>query len=185
MIVREKLYTFEEFWEIVQLPENENRRLELEDGVIVEMGASSKKNTITAARIIHFLSAFVIPNDLGIVTSPDAGFKMGARGYRQPDAAFISKPNSTDLEGTYFTVAPDLAVEVVSEDEDIFKKAREYLAAGTKMVWAVYADEKTVHVMRLDEDGGLKATPFGVTDTLDGGDVLPGFLLPVKDIFPT
>jgi Uma2 family endonuclease len=83
-----------------------------------------------------------------------------------------------------FPVAPDLAVEVVSPDEDIFKKAREYLHAGTHMVWAVYADEKVVYVMRLDSDGSIRSVPYGVNDTLDGSDVLPGFILPVSEIFP-
>ena len=184
MVVREKLYTFEEFWEFAQLPENENRRLELEDGVIVEMGASSPLNTVTAMRIGHFLNTFVIPRDLGYVTGADGGFKLAHKRSRQPDVGFISKARIPQLPKR-FDMPPDLAVEVVSEDEDIFKKAREYLRAGTKMVWAAYTDEKTVHVMRLDENGGLKAIPFGVTDTLDGGDVLPGFSLPVKDVFPT
>lgn len=77
MVLREKLYTVEEFWEFAASSENENRRLELENGVIVEMGASSKKNTVTSARIIHFLSAFVISNDLGVVTSTRCGFQNG------------------------------------------------------------------------------------------------------------
>lgn len=109
---------------------------------------------------------------------------MGTRSYRQPDAAFISKPDSSDLEGTYFTVAPDLAVEVVSEDEDILKKAHEYLTAGTKIVWAVYAQDRTVYVMTLNDKGAIVSLPFTGDDILDGGDVLPGFKLPVRDIFP-
>ncbi len=130
---QEKLYTVEEFWEIVKLPENEERRLELDEGVIVDVGASSKRNTVVTGRLIHFLNAHVIPNNLGVVTTPNAGFKLGRRKYRQPDAAFISgAASSVDLEGTYFTVVPDLAIEVVSPDEDVFKKAREYLQSGSQ-----------------------------------------------------
>jgi Uma2 family endonuclease len=183
MVVREKLYTFEEFWAFAQLPENENRRLELEDGVIVEMGASSPINTVTAGRILHFLNTFVIPRDLGYVTGADGGFKLAHKRSRQPDVGFISKARVPQLPKR-FDMPPDLAVEVVSEDEDIFKKAREYLAAGTKMVWAVYADEKTVYTMVLNDDGGLNAVPYRMADTLDGGEVLPGFKLAVKDVFP-
>lgn len=183
MIVREKLYTFEEFWEFAQLPENENRRLELEDGVIVEMGASSPINTVTAMRIGHFLNTFVIPRDLGYVTGADGGFKLAHKRSRQPDVGFISKARLPQLPKR-FDMPPDLVVEVVSEDEDIFKKAREYLAAGTKMVWAVYTDEKTVYKMVLNDDGGLNAVPDRVGDTLDGGEMLPGFELHVKDVFP-
>ncbi len=183
MVTREKLYTFEEFWEVACLPENENRRLELEDGVIVEMGASSPINTVTAGRILHFLNAFVIPRNLGYVTGADGGFKLAPKKSRLPDVGFISKARLPHLPKR-FDFPPDLAVELVSEDEDIFKKALEYLTAGTKLVWAVYALEKTVHVMRLDEDGGLRSLPYGVDSVLDGEDVLPGFSLPVRDIFP-
>jgi hypothetical protein len=41
VVAKERFYTVEEFWEIARLPENEGRRLELEDGVIVDVGASS------------------------------------------------------------------------------------------------------------------------------------------------
>lgn len=71
-----------------------------------------------------------------------------------------------------------------SRDEDIFKKACEYLQAGTKLVWAVYTDEQVVHVIRLNEDGGLTTIPCGLDSVLDGGEVLPGFQLPVREIFP-
>jgi hypothetical protein len=58
MVTREKLYIAQEFWEIAQLPENETRRLELEDGIIVEMASSSPLNTVIAGRIITFLTRF-------------------------------------------------------------------------------------------------------------------------------
>lgn len=183
MTLREKLYTAEEFWEIASQPENENRRLELDEGVIIEMAESRPINTITAGRIIHFLNAFVIPRDLGYVTAPDGGFKVGVRKVRQPDAGFISKARLSSIPDR-FRIAPDLAVEVVSKNEDIFQKAREYLHAGTRLVWAVYPEEKTVHVILLNEDGGLRTIPYGIEATLDGSDVLPGFALAVKDIFP-
>jgi Uma2 family endonuclease len=183
MVIRERLLTFNEFWDIAQLPENEPKRLELEDGVIIEMTSSSPVNTVTAMRIGHFFNAFVIPRDLGYVTGADGGFKLGARRGRQPDVGFVSKAQAPTLPDK-FDFAPDLAVEVVSENEDIFRKALEYLHAGTRIVWAVYADDKVVHVIRLDEDGGLRSQPFGIGDTLMGGDVLPGFTLAVSDIFP-
>ena len=183
MVTREKSYTVEEFWEVAALPENEDRRLELEDGVIVEMGSSSPINTVTAGRILYFFNAFVIPRNLGYVTGADGGYKLAAKRSRLPDVGFISKARVPQLPKR-FDMPPDLAVEVVSEDEDIFKKAREYLLAGTKLVWAVYADERIVHVMRLDEDGGLRSLPYGVDSTLDGEDILPGFSLSVRDIFP-
>jgi Uma2 family endonuclease len=183
MLLGERLYTAEEFFEIAGLPENDEKRLELDDGEIVEMAPSSPKNTVLAMRIGYFLNAYVIPRNLGYVTGADGGFKLSEKQVRQPDVAFISKARVPKLPKR-FEIAPDLAIELVSPDEDIFKKAREYLHAGTRLVWAVYADEKTVYVFQLDDDGSLRSKPFDLNATLDGGDVLPGFSIPVKDIFP-
>jgi Uma2 family endonuclease len=183
VLEREKLYTAEEFWDIAQLPENQDKRLELEDGVIVEMGSSSPANTVTAARIVYFLNGFVIPRDLGYVTGADGGFKVGPKRVRQPDVGFISKARAPKLPKR-FDLAPDLAVEVVSPDEDVFKKAKEYIRAGTRIVWAVYADEKVIDVITPTEDGEFHVQELAISDTLDGGAVLPGFSLPVLDIFP-
>jgi Uma2 family endonuclease len=164
MALREKLYSFNEFWEIINFPENADRRFELDEGVIVEMRPSSAINSV--------------------VTTPDAGFKVGTRSYRQPDVAFISKATLTSLAGVYFTVAPDLVVEVVSEDEDIFRKAAECLHEGIQIVWAVYAADRRVYVMTLNPDHVIESRLFTESDTLDGGAVLPGFTLPVREIFP-
>ena len=184
MGLRDKSYTADEFFEIASLPENEGKRLELDDGVIVDKGSSSYLNSVTAARIVYFLNAHVIPHDLGYVTGADGGYKLSEKRARLPDVAFISKARLPILMGMKFPLAPDLAVEVVSSDEDIFRKAREYLYAGTGMVWAVYADERVVYAMRADSDGSIRSVPYGVNDTLDGGDVLPGFTLSVGDLFP-
>jgi Uma2 family endonuclease len=183
MVLREKLYTAEEFWEFASLPEHENRRLELEDGVIVEMAESKPINTVTAGRILYFFNAWVMPRNLGYVTGADGGFKLASRRVRIPDVGFISKERMPALPER-FEIAPDLAVEVVSPDEDVFKKVREYIAAGTRIVWTVYPDERTVYVFRPADEGELRVQMFGPDDTLDAGDVLQGFTLSVREIFP-
>lgn len=83
-----------------------------------------------------------------------------------------------------FDFAPALAVEVVSPNEDVFKKVNEYLNAGTQIVWAVYCDDHKVFVFTRDESGVLRSEPKDEVNNLDGGNVLPDFRLPVKDIFP-
>lgn len=184
MALRERLYTAEEFFAIAALPENEERRLELDEGEIVEVASSTQLNSVTAMRIGYFFNAYVIPRSLGYVSGADGGYKLGAKRARQPDVAFISKTRHTQLKGVNFPIAPDLAVEVVSEDEDVFKKAREYIEAGTRIVWAVYAEEKKVFVFRSNEARGFDVQTYTLEDVLDGGVVLPEFKLPVKDIFP-
>lgn len=178
----EKRVTVEEFWEFVELPENQGRRYELDEGVIVEMPPSRPINSIVAMRIGHFLNVFVIPRNLGYITGADGGYRVGPKKVRQPDVGFISKARLPNIPER-IELAPDLAVELVSE-EDILKKAREYLTAGTKLVWAVYSDDREVLAMRLDADGKLITEIFDIDATLTCEDVLPGFTLRVRDIFP-
>ena len=99
MALREKLYTAEEFFEIANLPENEDKRLELDDGVIVDMGSSSQLNTVTAMRIGTFLNNHVIPNDLGYVTGADGGFKLGEEASVYPRCGVHLKISTAQIEG--------------------------------------------------------------------------------------
>lgn len=183
MAIRERLYTAEEFFEYAALPQNRDRFIELDSGVIVDISPSTALASVIAARVCSFINSFVIPNELGYVTGPDGGFELSKHSVRQPDVGFISKARLPRIPER-FDLPPDLAVEVVSEYEDIFRKAREYLHSGVQMVWAVYPDEQVVYVMNLHLDSSIRATPFGVGDTLIGGHVLPGFTLAVRDIFP-
>ena len=183
MVLREKLHTVEEFREIARLPENEAKRLELEDGMIIEMVPSKPTNTVVAGRIIYFLNNHVIPNNLGVITTPDGGFKLTPNTNRQPDVAYVPMQQIETMPDE-FDFAPALAVEVVSPNEDVFKKVNEYLDAGTRIVWAVYCEDRKVFVFTRDESGILHSEPKGKNDTLDGGDVLPNFRLAVQDIFP-
>lgn len=92
ILQREKLYSAEELWEMIQLPENDDKQLDFEDAVLIDIGISSCLNTVTGSRINYFLNAFVIPNDLGFVTGADAGFVLKVTGrVRRPDTAFVSK----------------------------------------------------------------------------------------------
>lgn len=186
MAIQERLYTAAEFWEIAQLPENDEKHLELVDGVIVELAPSSPKNTVLAAKFVRFLGNFVDERDLGYVTGADGGFTLGPRQVRLPDAAFISKDRVPELSSS-FDVAPDLAVEVVSPNEratQVLNKVSLYLRAGTRLVWVVYPEDKIVDVCRLSPDGGVDVQTVKADGVLDGEDVLPGFTLPLKLIFP-
>jgi Uma2 family endonuclease len=186
MAVQEKLITAEEFWEIAQLPENADKRLELIDGAIHDMPPSSKLNTILAVWIAHLLISYVVANYLGYVTGADGGYQLGPHDVRLPDVGFIAKARAAGLSGTVFPVAPDLAVEVISPSETsraVLDKARAYLQAGTRSVWAVYPEDQVVDVYRLADDGGLHVQTVGKEGTLDGADALPGFTLAVSDVF--
>jgi Uma2 family endonuclease len=86
------------------------------------------------------------------------------------------------LPDGYIPFAPDLAIEVVSPNDDaeeLEKKIGEYLKYGTRMVWVFYPNLERVVVHT--PKGSFPIEADGI---LDGGDVLPGFKLPLRDIFP-
>jgi hypothetical protein len=67
----------------------------------------------------------------------------------------------------------------------VFRKAREDLRAGVKLVWAGYAEDKIISVFTAVSDSEFRVKEYGMDDTLSAPDILlPGFALPVRDIFP-
>ena len=101
------------------------------------------------------------------------------------DIAFVSKgkEHRNRLEFTWYEMGPDLAVEVISPNNkagDIHLKVMQLLNAGTRLVWLVYPESRTVVVHTASG-----ATTLYENDTLSGGDILPGFELRVGDIFPS
>lgn len=180
MVTSEKFITAAEFFEMARAPENRGRRLELDDGVIVEIASSRPINTVVAGIVLTLLNNHVRPRKLGYVSAPDGGYKLATGRVRQPDVAFISKARYKTLPDE-FEGGPDIAVEIVSPNEDVLKKAHEYLASGTKLVWAIYPDEQTVHILRAT---GTRWEVLGIDDQLTGEAVLPEFTVNVRELFP-
>ena len=79
--------------------------------------------------------------------------------------------------------APDLCVEIVSPSNtsaEIHEKVLEYLEAGTRFVWVVHPEAKTVTEYRSPTEIRI----FRLTDELNGGEILPGFRTPLASLFP-
>ncbi len=82
---------------------------------------------------------------------------------------------------SFCPVPPDLAVEIVSPNDrfsDVQAKVREYLAAGTRLVWVVWPEGRSVIVHGADG-----VVELGPEDVLSGADVLPGFEVRVGQLF--
>jgi Uma2 family endonuclease len=128
------------------------------------------------------LTVFVRTHDLGYVTGADGGYRVSGERYI-PDAAFISTARQPQpSHEAYNPNPPDLAVEVLSPTNDpgeMRVKIVNYLLAGT-VLWVVDPDLKRVEVYVP----GQTPKTLGIDDVLDGGNVLPGFSLAVRDIFP-
>lgn len=99
-----------------------------------------------------------------------------------PDIAFVRAERRSERIPGYIPGPPDLAVEVVSQDDSqdfVNELTLEYLLAGTRLVWLVYPQSHSIVVFRADRSGLL----LRENDRLDGEDVLPGFSIKVSEMF--
>ena len=188
-MVMERLYiSAERFCEIAGSPEYEDRSIELVEGEIVEMSLPNGEHGEILAILTIKLGHYVLEENLGRVATGDAGFVLarnpdGRDTVRGVDLAFFSKSNApAPLPNSMLEFAPDLAVEVISPNNrvtDMHRKIRQLLAAGTALVWIVHPETRTVEVHTRSG-----AVTLEEGDALGGGDVLPGFEIPVREIFP-
>ncbi len=189
MAIQEQFISADRFLELADAPEYQDRVLDLVEGVIIEMPRPKRIHGVVVARLTIKIGNHVGQNDLGEVTSGDPGFVLERNDYgrdtvRGLDIAFISKSRQLGPpDFSWYELGPDLAVEVISPGNkagDIHLKVMQLLSAGTRLVWLVYLESRTVAAHTA---GG--AVTLTEADTLSGGDVLPGFELRVGDIFPS
>jgi Uma2 family endonuclease len=157
---------------------------ELVEGRIVHMAPTGDEHARTESRLTYLLGVFVYPNRLGELYNGEAGIivRRNPDTVRGADIAFIARARVAPGTGKFLAVVPDLVVEIVSPDDrwsEITRKVGEYFAAGVRLVWVVDPDARTVHVYTSPNT----SRTFGEGDTLPGDDVLPGFALPVAEIF--
>jgi Uma2 family endonuclease len=188
-----------QFDQYAQLPENAGRRLEFSDGQIYEKpprdirlslprtGEPMSSNTLasfTAARLLVLVGMYLFRNPIGYFTGTDGGYQFGDRRYI-PDFAFTSYSKQTTVQAVgYNPILPDLVVEVISDPENILEqrnlrlKIQEYLKAGV-VVWIFDPFDRHAEVYSPGESPLL----LGEADTIDGGTILPGFVLVVGELF--
>ena len=162
-------------------------RYELVKGALVELMVASREHELTGSLVNWQLSAHVFPNGLGEVYTGSRGYVTGSDSpatSRMADVSFISTARlRPDIFGKLYDGAPDLAVEILSDSNtpaEIAQKITEYLNAGSKAVWIIDIDDRTLTVHTPD------APPLLLTDadTVRGDDYLPGFACPVADLLP-
>ena len=182
MTVSEKLMSAEE---LLALPED-NLRYELMKGELITISPAGFRHGEIASKLDRVLGIFVEDNNLGTVVIAEAGFRLETDPdtVRVPDVAFVAQERLSegDRPDGFWSGPPDLAVEVVSPNDsadEVQTKVTEYLAADTRLVWVLHPKTCTVTVYQsLDEVRVL--TEDG---TLEGGELLPGFSVAVRDLF--
>ena len=182
MVTKAKLMTAEELF---NMPDDGYHRYELVRGELRTMAPPGLYHGEYAGTVFASLHVYVRANNLG-KTYTEVGFliETSPDHVRAPDTAFISRERLEAVgEGPgYFPAAPDLAVEVISPNDRLTRvneKVRDWLDAGTRMVIVVNPRRRDATVHRPNQE------PITLTeeDALDGEDVVPGWTMPVKDIF--
>lgn len=178
----QKVWTDEEF---TALPKD-GHRYEIVDGELIDMGNSGALHGYICSLLLAALTSYVLPQKLGVILDSSTAFKMKNGDRRSPDISFFAKERlqgMTELPTGFLEGAPDLAVEILSPGntvEEVHGKLVEYFENGTRLAWIVHPSEHYVLVYRSaqEPDRLLKSADF-----LDGEEVVPGFTLPVTDLF--
>lgn len=169
--------------ELLAMPEDGVRR-ELVGGELREMTPAGRRHARVAQNVNRALDAYVFERRLGEVY-PEFGYVLSSDPdtVRAPDVSFVraDRLGQGGPDEGFYRGAPDLAIEVVSPNDrysEVRAKVEEYLEAGTPMVIVVDPQNREV-IVRTRRD----RIELSEDDVLDGGDVVPGWTLPVRDVF--
>jgi len=153
-----------------------------------EARMASELHGAIATNVILALGSYVKAHHLGRVYPGDTTYILeedpqGVQLLRLPDVSFVATHRlKTHERQTYYQHAPDLAIEIISPSEravDIRAKLHDYLRTGVQQVWHIYPDTQEVVV----HDATGTVTTYHMGQTISGAEVVPGFTVPVADIF--
>lgn len=170
--------------DVIAIEARENRLCELVDGVLVEKPMGYVESLLAGA-LLATLRAFVKPRKLGLVTGADGMMRLFPGLVRIPDVAYVGWdriPGGRVPRQPIPDLVPHLVIEVLSESNTAAEMARkldEYFRTGVVLAWLVDPRDRTVTAYTSATDAVL----LDESHTLDGGAVLPGFALPLRDLF--
>lgn len=160
---------------------------ELVNGRLVERETMGQEADAVAAKLIVKLGIYAEASFPGVVNGAQGSYQIfpdDPNKVRIADASFTC--NDRLPQGKSFKrhgrVVPDLVVEVISPRDlvtHLFRKLRDYFSAGIPLIWIVHPDLRAVQVYRPDGTGIL----LNESQTLYGGNVLPGFSCEVASLF--
>ena len=172
--------------ELLLMPDVDSCRYELLNGELITMPPSGSEHSAIRLDFGAELRQFVKANDLGRVFGADCGFIICADPdtVLSPDVSFVRKERipADGLPKGFFPGPPDIAIEVISPSDnytEVERKAAQLLDAGTLLV--VLIDPRAQTVVKHPANGTIAS--LTESDTLTLGEALPGFELPVSDIF--
>jgi Uma2 family endonuclease len=171
--------------ELFMLPDD-GFRYELVKGELRRMPPAGSEHGVMAMNAALVIGQFVKAHGLGVVFAAETGFRIASDPdtVRAPDLSFVRRERIPEggIPRGFWQGAPDLAVEVISPSDtytEVEEKVNDWLAAGTRLVLVLNPCTHTVSVYR----SATEVARLTESDTLDGGQVLPGFSCRVADLF--
>ncbi len=184
-VVQNKVWTDDE---LLALPDDGNK-YEVMKGELVVSPAGIEHEEL-GARLIGALINFMRQHKLGIICGSSAGYWMKPKGseprnFLSPDVSFIAKERLGGAKRApkkFFDGAPDLVVEILSPSDTVERlhdKIVDYFENGARLLWMVNPEEQFVLVYHSPQPDQLLRSD----DVLSGEQVIPGFTLPVSELF--
>jgi Uma2 family endonuclease len=170
--------------DVLELDRREGRGCELIDGTLVEKALGAAESYL-AWLLGGLLKQYLDRNQRGIGLNPDALLRISPGLIRMPDLSFISwdkLPGRKVPLKPIWDLYPDLAIEIISESNtpaEIRRKLDEYFKSGVRMAWVIDPRKRTARVYTSARRSRLVREH----QSLDGGDVLPGFSVKLADLF--
>jgi Uma2 family endonuclease len=162
----------------------DKRLYELVDGTLVEKAVGSTEELL-AGEILTRIKNRIRGRDLGVALGGAGPVRLMPGNIRYPDVSFIAWeafPDRDIPDEAIWSVTPTLAVEVLSPSNttrEIERKLYELFTTGCKMAWII--DHRTESALVYSSPTHFKS--LGPTGILDDGKVLPGFKLPLAELF--
>jgi Uma2 family endonuclease len=160
---------------------------EVVDGELVMSPKNNWFHGRICSRLLIAIGNFATEHRLGAVLDSSTGFWMFNRNCRAPDVSFVLKTRLESLgfkpnDKRFFPGAPDLAVEVLSENNtrsEIDARLKDFFGSGTQIAWVIDPELQRVEVCHSPARRQL----VGTGGFLDGEHLLPGFKYPIADLF--
>jgi Uma2 family endonuclease len=170
--------------DVIRIRDTEKRLFELVDGTLVEK-AMGWQESVLAGILLQWLNNYLDRNPIGVASGADGMTRLFEDTVRGPDVAFVNwarLPQRRIPKEPIPDLVPNFVIEVISVGNtyaEMSRKRRDYFHAGVELLWMVEHRPRTVTVYK----SALDATVFDEEQVLDGGSVLPGWQVNIKDLF--
>jgi Uma2 family endonuclease len=161
--------------------------VELLDGTLIDKPLSFPHSLVTSA-VLFAIGKWVEQSaaNTGVVLGPSGAIRLSSEVVLMPAVSFTRGGRLPHIprRSPYLPAVPNLVVEVPRDGNTVLemeRKLKEYFLAGVDVVWFVNIEKRLVRVFTSPDD----VTQFTAADTLTDGAVLPGFAVPVADLFAT